>query len=63
MITFLPVLDWKFGEPIRDCLDAMHMELFDLHEPSENCHSFKTSFTLNCVKERPVSRSGKYSMY
>lgn len=45
MFTFLPVLGRKFDDPKSD-LRELTRELSTC-EPSENCHSFRTSFTVN----------------
>lgn len=46
MLSFLPVLVWRFDEPLSDCWEATRT-LFMLCEPSEYCHSFTIILTFN----------------
>lgn len=45
----LPVLVRRFDDPKSDGRE-LRWKLFELCEPSESCHSFKTSFTVNCIQ-------------
>lgn len=46
-LIFLPVLEREFDDPYIDFRE-LTLNLFKRCEPSENCHSFNTSLTVNC---------------